>query len=160
MVHATVSAITAVIHPELWEMGRAVWMEQQSQGNYGAEPNLSRVMQAWRSVYPAISAIANRECPMHRDWQTMSAWYDVLVSTGEYTGCAMELSTLGVRLRNDPGTITAFSGRLVRHGVSRSNGWRVVYAYYMRTAVSEHFGVPSASWAIHEMYNNGKSAAD
>ena len=99
----------------------------------------------WSTVYTNLSLISNRKTPLHRDPQSRSDWFDLLATVGEYQDCFLNIPTLGVQLEYSPGTVVAFSGRLLRHGVIEEGGDRCCLAYYMRDNIHNWLGVTSVN---------------
>ena len=105
-------------------------------------------------VYTNISVIANRGTPLHCDPYSRLNWYDILVSVGEYKDCYLDIPTLSLKLEYSPGTIVAFSGRLLRHGVNKVDGHRCCFAYYMRDNIHNFLHVPATEWMTVDMVRN------
>ena len=106
----------------------------------------------WPTIFSAITVIANRACPMHREPNGDFHLFDILVSAGSYTSAPFLAEPLGVQLRNGPGTVFGFSGRLCRHGVTFADGERIAYALYMRPEVARFGNVYPCSWMTQDMY--------
>ena len=70
---------------------------------------------------------------------------DILVALGEYENGRIEFPGLGSRLRDDPGTIVAFTGRVLQHGPN-CPGDRACIVYHMKLNVVEELGVTLPSW--------------
>ena len=83
---------------------------------------------------------------VHRDVGGDFHLYDILTSVGEYTSAHMCLMPLGIQIRNAPGTLTAFSGAAVRHGVAPADGHRICHALYMRKALHAYSAVHPCGW--------------
>ena len=97
---------------------------------------LGDILPIWGSVFNAVGIISNRKTPLHRDCNTRPQWYDLLTTVGDYATAEMSLPTLGLRLKYDRGTVVAFSGRMLRHGVCKVDGDRQCVVWYM------HFRTP------------------
>ncbi|KIN94696.1 hypothetical protein M404DRAFT_114910, partial [Pisolithus tinctorius Marx 270] len=70
----------------------------------------------------------------------------MLVTVGDYEDCVLDIPTLGLQFLYNPGTVVAFSGRLLRHGVSSVGGNRCCFAYYMRDNIHNWIGIPRGDW--------------
>ena len=117
-----------------------------------SDSKMATAMQHWSSVFTNMQLIANRAAPLHRDPNTLAPWFDLLCTVGEYEDCFMYIPTLGIILEYPPGTLVAFSGRLLRHAVNRVEGNRYTMAYYMRRAVHQWLGVGNPNWMkIHNL---------
>ncbi|EGN94928.1 hypothetical protein SERLA73DRAFT_61656 [Serpula lacrymans var. lacrymans S7.3] len=90
------------------------------------------VLKTWSSVFNALSIIRNREIPIHWDCFSKAEWYDMLASVGDYNEAILKLTRVGFYFKYDSGTISAFSGKLLNHGVLSCSGERICFAYYMR----------------------------
>ena len=105
------------------------------------DESITEALRHWAAPFNAISVINHRESPLHRDPDTTSTMLDMLLTLGKYTGAILELRNLGVRMDYRPGSMVAFSGKMVRHGASECKGERSCHAFYMRTAVVERANV-------------------
>ncbi|KIN94699.1 hypothetical protein M404DRAFT_167622, partial [Pisolithus tinctorius Marx 270] len=108
--------------------------------------DMQDALQHWPSVFTNVSVISNRTTPFHRDPHSRSDWYDMLVTVGDYEDCVLDIPTLGLQFLYNPGTVVAFSGRLLRHGVSSVGGNRCCFAYYMRDNIHNWIGIPCGDW--------------
>lgn len=138
--HYVLGGLLNVLHPELYQASLAALVELQGQEKH--EPP----MEKWGSTFSAVSLISNRSAPLHRDPRSHPSWYDILVSFGSYTEATLCLPGLGLELPYPSGTVVAFSGNLLRHGVTEHDGERVCLAYFMREKVHERLQVPLAGW--------------
>jgi len=145
---ALLSAIVRVAHPDLYDAGLIAFMEMHN------IPEVAECLQCWSSIFSAISVIANRESPIHRDAGTRSEWYDFLVSIGGDPDTRMVWPSLGVQLAYTSGTGVLFSGYCIPHGVGKSKADRVCIAGYMKDNVHERFHVRAPGWMNIEMYDN------
>lgn len=143
---ALMSAILRVMHPALYESGRATVKKLWQY------PELHPALEYWPSVFNAVTALSNRETPFHRDNYSRAQWYDLLTTIGPYQDAVMEFPGLGMKLRYNSGTVVGFSGKIVRHGVGDCKGDRVCLAYYMRDKVHERMGIEAAQWMKEAYY--------
>lgn len=100
----------------------------------------------------ALSIICNRETPYHRDTQSRMQWYDLLTSVGPYTIAPLYLSPFRFRINNPPGSMSAFSGMAMRHGVRKCARARISLAWYMRESVRAGEFVEPAGWMSQTVY--------
>lgn len=117
-----------------------------------ARKGCSETISRWPSVQTAISIISNRETPFHRDEKSRMQWYDMLTSIGTYSKAPLYLSPLNMRFDNLPGSVCAFSGMALRHGVRRCTGSRISIASYLRDDVREGEKVIAADWMTQKEY--------
>lgn len=101
----------------------------------------------WSSVFNACQVIVNRETPIHRDHNSHAQWYDVLCSIGPYMGADLELTNIGLTFQYNTGVMLAICGRLLRHGVSDTDGDRMCLAYYMRENVQSRMKTMPVGWS-------------
>lgn len=134
------SAMLKIMHPELYHAGREA---MQALAGVTKTPE---VLVQWASVFNAVQIIANRETPLHRDSKSRAPWYDLLASIGSYSNCIMEFPGIGVSINYLPGTVVAFSGKVLRHGVGACTGERICYAYFMRDSVHRSLTVKAPHW--------------
>ena len=148
MIYPTsiVSGALSIMHPQLYEDGmRAMSVMQDWSSRYDSRMN--EALALWPTRFTNVSLIANRSTPLHHDPQSHASWFDVLVSVGEYTQCVLAIPTLGIELVYKPGTMVAFSGRLLRHGVNAVEGNWYCLSYYMRDNIHHWAKVPKcADW--------------
>ncbi|KIO08673.1 hypothetical protein M404DRAFT_22535 [Pisolithus tinctorius Marx 270] len=118
---AILSGALSIMHPGLYEAGRQA---MQSLDTWSSQHNqdMQDALQHWPSVFTNVSVISNRTTPFHRDPHSRSDWYDMLVMVGDYEDCVLDIPTLGLQFLYNPGTVVAFSGWLLRHGVSSVGG--------------------------------------
>lgn len=143
---ALISAMLRVMHPTLYEAGR------QTMQRLATDESLTPAVDQWSSVFNACSLLSNRWTPIHRDNYSRPQWYDILTTFGVYRGAVMELPSIGVRCAYSSGTVMAFSGKVLQHGVPECDGERVCLAYYMRDNVHERMGVEAAQWMKMNYY--------
>ena len=147
--NAVLSAILAVIHPQLYEAGRQTIERLRSTPEIeDPEDLLSR----WASVFSGVSVISNRYTPPHRDQGSRYHWYDILATSGCYRNCDLKLPGLGITLEYGPGTVVGLAGKVLEHEVSSFKGDRVCYAYFMRNNVHDWANVPASEWMYAKEY--------
>ena len=146
--NAIMSAILAVIHPNLYDAGWQTTKRLRDTPEIGSQDVLSR----WASVFSGVAVISNRSTPPHRDGSSRYHWYDILVTLGRYRDCNLELPGLGISLEYGPGTVVGISGKTLEHAVPSFSGDRVCYAYFMRNNVHEWAKVPASDWMYTKYY--------
>lgn len=140
--NSILSAILAVIHPELYNAGQDTFNRLRE----CAEIQPQDVLRRWTSVFNGVSVICNRLTPPHRDGNSRKQWYDLLASVGRYRNCNLRLPGIGLSLEYGPGSVVGLLGGTLEHEVHHFEGERVCYAYFMRDSVHEWAGVPGNSW--------------
>ena len=146
--NAILSAILAVIHPELHDAGQ----ETMNRLRQDTEIQPQEVLHRWTSAFSGVAVILNRLTPPHRDGKTRKQWYDLLVSIGNYRNCNLELPGAGPLVEYGPGTVVGLLGSTLEHAVAHFEGERVCYAYFMRDSVHEWARVPAHSWMATQYY--------
>jgi hypothetical protein len=146
--NAILSAILAVIHPQLYRAGR----ETLNRLRQCDQIQLQDVLGKWTSVFSGVSVISNRITPAHRDLQSRHHWYDLLAALGSYRNCNLELPGLGLSLEYGPGAVIGLSGMMLEHEVPKFVGDRICYAYFMRDKVHEWAHVPGGTWMKTDFY--------
>lgn len=142
--HMLISGILRIIHPELYESSRlAICRLAEGEASI---PGRDFALRNWGTVFNAITIVANRYSPMHRDTQSRMQWFDILTSVGPCQGGILTLGDLNVTFPYPSGTVFAFSGKLLQHAASDVKGERICVAYYMRDKVQERLGVRAADW--------------
>ncbi len=140
---ALVSAILAVIHPDLYAAGH------ETLRSLRRLPQLRPAINAWPCVFNAISIISNRNCLPHRDGNTRGQWYDALVTIGPPNSTdapALDLISLGITAKYTSGSLIAMSGRLIEHTVSDCVDQRIAYSFTMKNSVQHAAGVKAPGW--------------
>ena len=146
--NSILSAILAVIHPQLHGSGQ----ETMNRLRQHADIQPQDVLRRWTSAFNGVSVIYNRVTPPHRDGNTRKQWYDLLVTLGRYRDCNLELPGIGCSLEYGPGTVVGLLGSTLEHAVAHFEGERVCYAYFMRDSVHEWARVPGHSWMDKDYY--------
>lgn len=144
--YAVISGIARIMHPEEYMMG---WNMLRAASQ---DPMFTSMINQWPSVFSAVSLVANRVCPYHREAKGDYRLFDILVSSGTYTFAPLQLQPLGFQIPNGPGTVVAFSGKAIRHGVGSADGHRICSAFYMRHSVQSYFRVRPCEWMRQEVY--------
>ena len=145
-IGSVLSGVLRIIHPDQYRAGMEV---MRSMRRSILE---NRCLSRWPSVFNAITLISDRHCPMHRDSGGAFYLYDMLISVGSYTSAPMCLMPLGVQVRNSPGTVVAFSGSAIRHGVAEADGHRICHALYMRESLHRYCGVQPCGWMTQNCF--------
>lgn len=150
---ALVGGILSIVHPDLYCVGIECLkaLNKSPQSIYKGE-HLNAVLRTWSSPFTAITTISNRDTPYHRDNGSAHEWLDILVAVGEYENGRIEFPGLGMRLKYDPGTVIAFSGRVLRHGAN-CPGDRACIVYHMKENVVEGLGIRKPSWLNEALYS-------
>lgn len=146
--NSVLSAILAVIHPELHHAGQETFNRLRQHDSIQPRD----VLQRWTSAFSGVSVISNRCTPPHRDRKSRMQWYDMLVTLGRYRNCNLDLPGVGISLEYGPGTVVGLAGMALEHEVHDFEGDRVCYAYFMRDRVHEWAGVPADAWMKISQY--------
>ncbi|KAL4074984.1 hypothetical protein V8B97DRAFT_1868181 [Scleroderma yunnanense] len=70
----------------------------------------------------------------------------ILASAGDYKDCVMHILSLSIDVMYSPGTVVAFLGCLLLHGVNSVEGNRYCLTYYMRDNIHNFVGVVRCDW--------------
>ncbi|KAI6010850.1 hypothetical protein F5J12DRAFT_781824 [Pisolithus orientalis] len=89
-----------------------------------------------------MSVMVNWATYYHREINGWDPWYDMLVTMGDYPPLDFVIPMLNLQLCYNPGTIIAFSGSALEHGVGAVDGDRACLAYYMCANVHQLVHVP------------------
>jgi hypothetical protein len=146
------SAVLAVIHPNLYDAGRETLIRLRNHAGIQQE-DADHVLDRWTSAFSGVSVISNRISPLHRDGGSRPMWYNLLVTLGNYKNCKLDLPGLGISMDYRPGTVVGLSGMVLQHQVSGCEGDRLCYAYFMRDNVHEWAGVPESYWMETKCYD-------
>ena len=139
--HALLSAMLSIIHPQLYTVGRESMIRLWQTASAEWDNKMLDILRIWPSVYNTASIMGNRCSPYHVDMNGKVEWFDQLLTVGRYTGLDMVFPRQHLWLRYDPGTMIAFSGRLLVHGAGDVEGERVCIAWYMQQKVHSAFSI-------------------
>jgi hypothetical protein len=87
---ALCSGLFAILHPEQDSLGRKA-LSLLGATTIQDPDNLAGAIENWPAPFSGISVISNRETPIHQDTGGQCAWYDLLVTVGEYNNGRFEL---------------------------------------------------------------------
>lgn len=144
---ALMSGILAIIHPNQYDMARLV-KDHLLKTSTKCAPALKQ----WSSVYTAVTMIANRQSPAHRDTGSRTEWYDMLTSVGKFEEAPLSLGPIGILISNPPGTVSAFSGMAFSHSVQEIDHPRLSIALYLRENMQDFAGCDPAGWMTQMHY--------
>ncbi|KIO08886.1 hypothetical protein M404DRAFT_133258 [Pisolithus tinctorius Marx 270] len=140
--NALLSVILHVIHLRMYADGREVLICLGKQAELQADSDMSSILPIWSSMYSSMSMMVNWATCYHRDINGWDPWYDMLVTVGDYLPLDFVIPTLNLWLHYNPGTIIAFSGSALEHGVGAVDGDRACLAYYMHVNVHQSVHIP------------------
>jgi hypothetical protein len=108
----------------------------------------------WPSFFSGLEVISNRKTLFHRDSQSAPPMYDFLLSAGRHTETWMDLPDIKTKLLYEPGTITAISGKVLRHGVIKwkDGEERLCIAHFIRDSVHDRLQLPRPGWVTDRPY--------
>ena len=142
--NSILSAILAVMHPELHDTGQ----ETMNRLRQDTDIHPQDVLHRRTSAFNDVSVIFNCITPPHQDGNTRKQWYDLLVSIGNYRNCNLELLRARPKVEYGPGTVVGLLGSTLEHAVLHFEGESVCYAYFMRDSVHQWAGIPAHSWMV------------
>ncbi|KIK72619.1 hypothetical protein PAXRUDRAFT_180316 [Paxillus rubicundulus Ve08.2h10] len=96
---------------------------------------IREALRVWQSIYSSLSLMVNQCLPYHLDKMGKPQWFNQLLTMGHYSNLVLVLPTLQLRLDYLPGTVVAFSGKILVHGVGETDGDRACIAWYMQDKV-------------------------
>jgi hypothetical protein len=139
------SGILKLIHPSQYHGGTHCLSTLRRM------PQFQTHVERWPSVFNAMAVVANRETLYHRDGDSHRQWFDLLATYGNYSKGQFSVPGIGVDFAYGPGTVIAFCGNILRHGVPHCDGDRVCIAQYMRARVHDRMGSKNVGWSYaHE----------
>jgi hypothetical protein len=142
------NSLMRVIHPQLFQMGMEGMKAMEGQ------ECLLEALEMWYSIFNGVQVISNRETPIHRDHSSRWEWYDLLTTIGPYSSTFFEFPGVGIKLAYNSGTVIGLCGRVLRHGVTMSDGERICVAYYMKENVQKRLETTFATWSHWNFYVN------
>ncbi|KAG1804571.1 hypothetical protein EV424DRAFT_1544600 [Suillus variegatus] len=147
---ALVAATLRVMHSGLYwsslttQMGLGVWADTHQLEKMG------HCLRGWASVFTVLTIMCNQYPPLHRDALSRAQWFDIMTSVGRYGPARMKMPNIGIENAYNTGVMAGTSGRIVRHGVDRVNGDRVVWIWYMRDDVHQFINVPRGDYSQYK----------
>ena len=148
--NALLAAAMAIMHPDSYQAGMATMRALPYHANANGVEEIAEVVEEWNSIFNAVSVMTNRQSPYHRDLNLPAESFDLLVTIGDYKNGWMVIPTLSKRFDYCPGTVMAFSGHLLRHGVNQVQGNRGCLVYYMREPVMKWVDVQPPRFMHYE----------
>ncbi|KAF9441324.1 hypothetical protein P691DRAFT_684256 [Macrolepiota fuliginosa MF-IS2] len=111
-------------------------------------PATAQYAQIWPIVFHGISVISNQITPEHIDYNGSWAWYDQLLTIGNYSQAIFTLKDLKLSLDYKPGTVIHFCGNLLTHEVgSWDHGDHICYAYLVKKSIFDGLHIKSPGWS-------------
>ena len=142
--HALLAATLSIMHLQLYTVGHESMIRLWQTASVEWDNKMLDILWIWPSVYNTASIMANRCSPYHMDMNGKVEWFDQLLMVA---GLDMVFPRQHLRLRYNPGTMIAFFGRLLVHGVGDVEGERVCIACYMQQKVHSAFGIQPCDYA-------------
>ncbi|KAH7890136.1 hypothetical protein F5I97DRAFT_1800421, partial [Phlebopus sp. FC_14] len=140
----------AILHLDLYTAGHEVLV---ALGGYVVlqDQEMLHTLEEWPTIYSAALIMVNQCSSYYRNHSSHAQWLDLLATVGRYGLLDMEWPSLGVTVEYMPGTLVAFSDKLVQHGVGHAEDHRVSITFYMKKNVHDAVEVGKAGWAIHSL---------
>ncbi|KIK71843.1 hypothetical protein PAXRUDRAFT_181741, partial [Paxillus rubicundulus Ve08.2h10] len=136
-VHSHLSAAIGVMHLQMYAIGWhtliKIWED--------ASTEIQEALCVWPSIYSSLSLMVNRCLPYHWDKMGKLQWFDQLLTVGHYRNLDLALPTLRLRLDYLPGTVVAFSSKILVHGVGETDRDRACIAWYMQDKVHQAMNI-------------------
>ena len=154
-----VGAILMVLQPDLYEIGCKVLAELAADPDIVKNSeHLSSPLSKWNLPFNSISIYSHRTTPLHRDTLGRNEWMDLMLALGYYEHGRLELSGLNIAFKYDPGTIVAFSGKLMQYGMI-CNGEHAYIAYSMVDHVLDRLHQRVVPWENMAKFRSIQKAA-
>lgn len=164
LFHLLLMATYYVLHPEQYLQSRRMMFSIIHPDNpFRPTGDYSKLLPMWGTTFHALSIVAKRESPAHRDPKTCSHWFDLLISAGRYDQAFLYIPSLRTQFLLLPGTLSAFSGQLFRHSVTHAYklhysdleavattefAERFCLAYYLRRQTAVNLQIDTGSFAM------------
>ncbi|KAL4063333.1 hypothetical protein J3A83DRAFT_4106819 [Scleroderma citrinum] len=129
ILNAILSGALSIMHLKLYGLGiQGIWeMRNWAMDHH---PCMYEAFNIFPTIFTNISIIANQYPLLHHDLHSCSSWYDILASVGDYKDHVIHIPSLDIDLMYNLGTVVAFSGHLLLHGVNSVEGNRYCLTYY------------------------------
>jgi hypothetical protein len=120
---AILSAITALVQPDVWECGFQVIEAIHTGRIQLCHPeSTANSIRRWGSCFNGLLIVNDRQTPLHRDLYTPLWAYDLFATFGPYKDCRFSCPTIGRSFAYDPGCAMVGCTRLIEHGISEAMG--------------------------------------
>ncbi|KAI5998415.1 hypothetical protein F5J12DRAFT_784986 [Pisolithus orientalis] len=114
--------------PQAWQMDKSYFHDDaELKGTINLSPawfQQGHGVDGWEALI-CLGELAEQ------DINGQDPWYDMLVTVGDYLPLDFVIPTLNLQLHYNPGTIIAFSGSALEHGMGAVDGDRACLVYYM-----------------------------
>ncbi|KIK78488.1 hypothetical protein PAXRUDRAFT_56848, partial [Paxillus rubicundulus Ve08.2h10] len=136
-VHSHLSVAMGIMHPQMYAIGWHalinIWEDTSTE--------IREVLWVWPSVYSSLFLTVNQCLPYHLDKMGKLQWFDQLLTMGHYSNLDLVLPSLQLRLDYLPGTVVAFSSKILIHGVGEMDRDRACIAWYMQDKVHQAMNI-------------------
>ena len=151
---AIIGGILSIVHPEQYAAGIGILRKLAQEPTLVKNgQHLSKILEVWAAPFNVVTVISNRQTPFHRDNGAYYTCFDILLALGEYQDGRLETPGLGMRFKYDPGTLAAFSGRILQHGVTCA-GNRACMVFHSKGNIMRNFGITNLPWVNVSRYND------
>lgn len=148
-----VGTFLSITHSNLYQAGHRAFLEvEKHPGTVKEGDAMLDILKFLTTLFSAYSIISNHMMPFHHYNYSQPQPYDIMAIVGCYPGACLVFGNLDLEMQYDSGTMIALLGKLLRHGVTPSDGNRVCIAFYMRDNVHERMGVESPGWMTVSRY--------
>lgn len=148
-MHALLSASMSIMHPDMYAKGRTAMIKLWNNACASGHTEMLDVLRIWPSIYGSLSLMVNRKSPYHQDKNGKLESFDQLLTVGEYSQLHLSFPTLRLHFAYPPGTVMAFSGKMLAHSVPhvQSDENRACVAWYMQHRVHRETQVSPCNFA-------------
>ncbi|KAF8124771.1 hypothetical protein EV363DRAFT_1177495 [Boletus edulis] len=140
-INSIVSATMSIMHPDMHLHAREVMNRMWNEAGDQNDSDMSDILHLWPSVFNVLSVMVNRCSPLHLDRGGSPQFLDHLLTVGHYENVDMYMPSFKRILSYPPGSMLAFSGQRVIHGVPMTQKDRACFAWYMRERVHQGMNV-------------------
>ena len=144
---ALITGILRIIHPEMYLAGYDAMKKVAHKF-----PDFAHDIDQWGHPFTAISAISNRQTPVHQDTKSRIPYYDILSSFSPFPDSRLEYTHHGIKAYMKPGGFAAFCGFVMPHKAMDCAGDRLCCAWYMRRSIHAAINAMPAPWMDQKTY--------
>lgn len=139
--NALMSAILSIVHPHQFRFGMAMHKALSDRKPF------QDVMKHWPSCFTAMQVINNRTVPLHRDSGGPYTALDLITVIGDYTRGMVHVENCPLDFLQSPGSVLAFSPRLMLHEVREYTGNRISFAWFVKDNLYHWARIPQIPWS-------------
>ncbi|GJE93296.1 hypothetical protein PsYK624_094550 [Phanerochaete sordida] len=140
---ALLSASLSIMHPPLLGAGlQSTFAIRDAE----TDPSVRAAMDAWPCAFNFVEIITNCCVSRRRSTLTRPEWFDLMCSVGTHSDASLVLDGLNLSLDYSPGTLAAFSPRLIPYSIPMGSPDRIWYTFGMQNTLHKRYRIENPGW--------------